>query len=160
MAGFMRYLGNDAEGAVARFEEVVALDSGFPLALTYLGLALCALRRYDEAIDVLKKAEEVNTIPSLSTGLLAYAYSLGGEKSAAEEIIAELEAVSATSYLSPVTRAAAYLGMQDTERVLQNLEAGVAFRDPSLVYVKTVLAFAGLWNLPRFQAITDQLGLS
>jgi len=56
MMGFIKYLDKDCKGAVASFERGHVLLSGDPKTLGADGYCLATLERYDEAIDVFKRA--------------------------------------------------------------------------------------------------------
>lgn len=76
-------------------EQAIALDSGDALAHAVLGLTLSFARRYDEGIDILTRAIQINPNLAEPHGYLAVVHGLSGDYEAC------VENVGRASRLSP-----------------------------------------------------------
>ena len=97
MSGWINAVYGDAELAVSRFEASMRLDPRSPMrpyTLTGLGMALFALRRFDEAIAVL--TEVAHVVPEYSTPQVFLAASLAhlGRLDEAREVLARISAAT------------------------------------------------------------------
>jgi len=152
-------------GVSRRFEEAISqhrlvsqLAPDYGLSYFGLGLASAGKGMYDDAIAHFTRAYPLKC-RSLLRGQLGYCYAMAGRR---EEALHEISALNerSPSYVSPVSFAAIYAGLNDPEQALHHLERALEARDTSLPVNLLNTEFDTLRNQPRFQAIRQRLGLA
>lgn len=123
------------------------------------GFVLIERGRYDHAIDVLRKAEEVTRGMPWSAEGIGLAHGLMGNRQAALEALAAARAKAAGAYLAWSAIARIHLGLAEDDAVLDCLERAVEERDALLPWLKFLPAFDRLHGHTRFQSILAALGL-
>jgi tetratricopeptide (TPR) repeat protein len=152
-------------GVSRRFDEAIlqhtlvsqlAPDYGLPYF--GLGLALSGKGMYEDAIAHFTNANQLKC-RSLLRGQLGYCYAMSGRR---EEALAEIAALTerSSSFVSPMSFAAIYCGLGDTEQALLHLERALEAHDTSLPVNLLNPEFDTLRNEPRFQSLRQRLGVS
>jgi tetratricopeptide (TPR) repeat protein len=118
-------------------------------------LAYAAKGMYDDAIAHFTNANPLKC-RSLLRGQLGYCYAKAGRR---DEALREIGALSEQSpnYVSPVSFAAIYAGLNDPEQALHHLERALEAHDTSLPVNLLNSEFDTLRNEPPFQAIRQRL---
>jgi tetratricopeptide (TPR) repeat protein len=151
-------------GVSRRFDEAISqhmlvsqLAPDYRLPHFGLGLAYSGKGMYDDAIAHFTNANPLKC-RSLLRGQLGYCYAKAGRR---DEALHEISALNEQSpnYISPVSFAAIYAGLNDPEQALRHLERALDARDTSLPVNLLNSEFDTLRNEPRFQAIRHRLGL-
>ena len=90
---------------------------------------------------------------------LGHAYALSGERDKANQILAELRAMSKHRYISPYLFAVVYLGLGDKDQTFAWLDK--AYRDRSfyLIWLKVEPLFDSLRDDPRFADLLRRVSL-
>ena len=83
---------------------------------------------------------------------LAQVYGQAGKQKQARETIARLSALSKDRYVQRAALAIALLGVNDTDGVLENLEASAALREIDFAFAMQASAQT-LWDHPRFRQL-------
>ena len=152
-------------GVSRRYDEAVSqhmlvsqLAPDYGLPYFGLGLAYAGKGMFDDAIAHFTNANPLKC-RSLLRGQLGYCYAMAGRR---EEALQEISALNERSpnYVSPVSFAAIYAGLNDPERALHHLERALEARDTSLPVNLLNPEFDTLRSEPRFQAIRQRLGLT
>jgi TolB-like protein/Tfp pilus assembly protein PilF len=150
---------------VKRFDEAermaqhaLELQPGYLLGLWTRGMALCALGRHDEAIEMLERL--VTTLPApLSLGLLGLAYARGGRLGDAARLLHELEDRSSRGEYVP-TRALLhiYVGLGDTAAIRRALAETLAEGTAPYAFRTTSSPFLeGYRNDPEIDKLLSKL---
>ena len=135
--------------AIARLEDVLSANPGFPLALLTLWEVLFAVGRFDEA---LKHLTDWLGDPGMAQALerahaergYAHAMRQGGDAMAA---------ASEDRYVSPVLVARFYAHAGDTDQSLRWLERATELKDTWLPYTAMDIDFQGVREDPRYQEL-------
>ena len=91
-AGYIQYFGRDYDGTIRVCQELLSRNPNFMVAHDVLALGYEAKGRYTDAIKEAKKAVELSGGQSdVYKGDLAHIYAVSGDRSAAQQIIVELE---------------------------------------------------------------------
>jgi len=138
----------------------VDMDRNFAQTYPWLGLVDEQLGNYPEAITAFQRA--IALFPGGSTeaeAQLAHAYAISGNKGEALRIVAHLQELAKTKYVSPYQIAAIYVGLGDKEQAFSWLENAYEDRSDWLVNVKVDQRFDGVRSDPRFAELVRRLGL-
>jgi TolB-like protein/Tfp pilus assembly protein PilF len=181
---FAVYMGKSDSG-LTMLRRAVVFDPLNYVSHMYLGLALRALRRYDEAIVALSDGLAIQPAADIRTALGITQYLQGnlqaarascegvaGEYDLGQQCLAitynrlgrHVDAETALSKLKelwgdggPTVYAEVHAQWGDTSKALEWLEAAVRRRTPGLEGLKTYPLLDPLRNEPRFQAIEREL---
>jgi tetratricopeptide (TPR) repeat protein/TolB-like protein len=152
-------------GVSRRYDEAISqhllvsqLAPDYGLPYFGLGLAYAGKGMFEDAIAHFTNANPLKC-RSLLRGQLGYCYAMAGRR---QEALQEISALNERSpnYVSPVSFAAIYAGLNDPEQVLQHLERALELRDTSLPVNLLNPEFDALRSDQRFQAIRQRLGLA
>jgi eukaryotic-like serine/threonine-protein kinase len=146
------------EDAIREAERALELDANFPIALGVIGLASSRLSRHERAVAAVQKAIEASSSTRYRADL-AYVYAKAGRPDEARSVLAELEKVSQTRYVSPYFQAGAYAALGDIERGFACLERAFAERSNGMTYLTTDPNLDDLRPDPRYAALVGRVGL-
>jgi adenylate cyclase len=126
----------------------------FNYAPSFLGLSLLEERKYQEAIQIFAHLP----VSAVTHGLLlSYGYSKSGDKTKAkEELDKTLEQKGIRSYF---WLAVAYIGLENYDLALTQLEKGYEMRDFAMNTIKVNPLVDPLRNEPRFKALLKKMNL-
>jgi adenylate cyclase len=146
--------------ALEQIEKAIEMDENFAQAYPWRGLILEQQGKYAEAIAAFQKA--INLFPggsSVAKAELAHAYAVSGDPEAAQKIIAELQELAKTKYVSSFQIAAIYAGLGEKDEVFAWLEKAFAERSDGLVNLNAEQRFDNLRSDPRFTDLARRVGL-
>ena len=128
------------------------------LADVFLGWALEAEGRFDDAISCFRSAAQTSSGTPVATTSLAHAYGRRGAVAEAEQLLRELEALAVSRFIPPVRVARAYVGLSRYQEAFRWLETARETRSlANNVYLRYDPAFRPLANDPRFQEALGSL---
>jgi eukaryotic-like serine/threonine-protein kinase len=157
--GYVHYFRHDLDRAVGQFEKVLALEPSFAFAHYALGDACTQTGQYERAFKQFEKAIELGGRSANHIGILGYAYGLAGNRDKARELLQELTARAAQTYVSAMFIALIHLGLSDLESLFQWLDRAFEDRDGSLVLITAAVEFDPVRGDPRFKALLGRMGL-
>ena len=144
--------------AIEEHRQTLELDRYFYKGFTSMGRAYLQKGQYDQAIAMLQKGWSLSgDIPSI-LGALGQAYALAGRHADARRMLAELTELSRRRHVPATCAAIINIGLGDTERALELLEAACENRDTPLVTLKVHPVYDCLRSEPRFQALLRKVG--
>jgi adenylate cyclase len=121
--------------AIENARSVLAIAPNHILGHLCLGLALEQKRQFAEAIVELQKAVDLSN-DQMWMAFVAHAKALAGDKAGARKILADLEALSRHTYVSPWLFAIVYPDLGEKERAFFWLEKCYQGREHDLVFSK------------------------
>ena len=124
----------------------------------YLGMALIANGKPDEAIPVLEKALGTHRNPAVM-GVLVRAYAHAGRRADALRLLEELKRRQQETYTPSAAFVNAYLGLGDNEQALAWLERAYQEQSNILQLIKVHPFFDPLRSDPRFVDLVHRVGL-
>jgi len=172
-----------------RIEKALELD---PMRLEYLmhlGCYYACMGKYNEAMGVVKKMEEIDPINYSWTGTVlinvygyqgkykeyldyiqkkfkkpsndGYLYAMSGEKAKAEQILRTLIERKKTGYVSSVSIARIYVGLGEYNKAFEWLNRAYEEGDPQLVIINnlTRVYYISVLSDPRWKELMEKLGL-
>jgi TolB-like protein len=145
----------DAEVECRRALEI---DSNFWRAIVGLGRCYEAQGLYASAIECYERAMILSDRVPTSIGALGRAYALVGGRAEAHALLADLDQLALSRYVSPYAKTLIYLGLHD-DRVFESLEQCYADRAGWLMFFATDPRFDVIRSDQRFQGLLGRLGL-
>ena len=152
-AGFVSYLGGDVPGAIAQFERALSLDPSFSAARYFLGPALMAAGRADDAVAMLEAAAAGMGHSPESMAALATVCAERGDRERAEALLAGLVAASAKRYVSPALISMVRASLGDLDAAVADMERAIDARAVEVMWLDVRPAFAPLRGDARFPAL-------
>jgi DNA-binding winged helix-turn-helix (wHTH) protein/tetratricopeptide (TPR) repeat protein len=135
----------------------VALHPDRHVGFGRLGLAYLQLGRAAEAERALRRAVELSSNGPVIRCSLARALAAAGKRREARAQLDDLEAIAATSFVSPAHRAFVFVALGDVDAALDRLEEAAAFHDGWLVLALGDPALDGLRDHPRLRALGERV---
>lgn len=158
--GWMFHHMGRLDEAIAQYRKVLQDNPDYVWALWQLGGAYMLESRYAEAVEALEKALAPSGRNPVILGTLAEVYGRAGQRSKAEEFLAELNHLARRRYVSPTIFVFAYRGMGDDARAFEFLEKSYQERSNSLVYFGVSPGYEEIRSTPRGQQMLHRLGLA
>ena len=146
--------------ALAQARGAFDLDPTFPLARHWLGFALVANGKYDEAISVTRQVSPDSPFGWMSVVVLAHAYAKQGKKAEAEQQILLLRDLAKTRYVRPYYLASIYATLGERDKAFAELEKSFAERDCYLGRIAVDPFMDPLRDDPRFKSLIKRMNLS
>lgn len=155
--GAVLYFAHDFAEMARVMEEAVAAEANSAPAHDWLGMAYVQLGRYDDAIEVYRRAVTLSdNTPEILAGL-GHAYGIAGRKGEAAKVLAELTGMSRRWYVPPVQIAYVHASLGQTREVFLMLDEAVRQRSWELVFVREEPWFDHLHSDPRFTRVVEQM---
>ncbi len=129
-----------------------------PDARTVLGFAWLSIGDNRRAIRVLKSdlEDQGRLPPQLSN--LAVAYYSSGHQTEAQELLAELEAISVTEFFSPALLSAVYFAAGDVDSGFDSLRHAVEARVREVIFLRVDHMLDGRRDDPRYLDLIRSVG--
>jgi serine/threonine-protein kinase len=124
-----------------------------------LGVAYSEQGVHDVALAELKRALDLSQNSPVVLGQLGAAFARAGRRSDADNVLKNLQTMSAREYVPSSATAMIYAALGDKPRALEALEKAYEEHDFAITQIAIVPWFAPLRGEPRFQAILRELKL-
>jgi adenylate cyclase len=144
--------------AFDQIQKTMEMDKNF--VGPWHGLILEQQRKYAQAIAAFE--EVIRLSPGSNSTVmaaLAHAYAVSGNREAAQKIIAELQELAKTKYISSFQIAPIYAGLGEKDQAFAWLEKAYEERSAELVTLTTEQRFDSLRSDPRFIDLARRVGL-
>ncbi len=135
----------------------VELDANSFLSYNSLGMSLCGLKKYDEAIEMLKTGVKVSGRHQYSLFELSWLYSLVGNIPEAQQIFDELVLRSSTEFISGLSLCVAAYSSGNYDKAVEFLELAFEQRAGLLPSIEGYPVFSFIKNDPRFSPILEKM---
>jgi TolB-like protein/DNA-binding winged helix-turn-helix (wHTH) protein/Flp pilus assembly protein TadD len=155
---FVYMHGREYDKAIKECEKVVELQPRFMPAHAWLADACVFSGRYEQAAVEFKKALELSSSANYFLTSLAMTYGLEGKKDDARKLLGELKLRATQTYVSPFGLADVYIGLDDREQALAELDQALQEHSADLVFLASAPEFDSLHNDPRFKAMIARIG--
>jgi TolB-like protein len=157
--GLPFYWARQYDQAIEQFKKTIGMDQAFALAHVLLGQAYVQKGMDGEAIAELQTARQLDNTPQVEA-MLGYACAVSGRNSEAEQILRELEELSARRYVSPYFRALIYAGLGEKAQAFSWLNKAYEERNEWLVWLKVDPKLDSLRADPRFADLLHRVGFA
>jgi len=157
--GLLAYMRRDDLAALDIYERVLELDPHFEGALIGKALALDMLGERTAARQLFEALLELSPEAPHVLGFYTHSVASDGRTDEARALLARLEALRTTRYVSGACMAVALVGLGRLDDAIAALADGVDRRSAWLVYLLTEPRLDPLRGDPRFDAILERIGL-
>jgi tetratricopeptide (TPR) repeat protein len=157
--GLVKMLAREFSAAIEQFRRVLDLDGTYALAHAWLAQACTHAGQKHEAVAA---SERLAALVPNSRSLIAitgYCQARCGLATAAEQILAQLDAKSSERYVSPLHTAVVRIGLGDSDGAINDLRESVRERSFNLFWPKTNALFDPIRDDPRFGELLKSAGL-
>jgi eukaryotic-like serine/threonine-protein kinase len=144
--------------AVDQAKAALELDSTFPRARFWVGMAQEQLGKPDAAIGELKATIAKAGPTSIYIGALGHIYATYGHRREALQILNELQSRSKSQYVSPLDIATVQLGLGDKDAAFALLERAVDTHAGGLVFLAVDPRYDPVRQDPRFLRVLRRIG--
>ncbi len=151
------YLTREYDQAAEQALKTLEMEPAFTPAQYALGLAYEQLNRYEEAIFAFETARRGSGNNPASLAALGHAYARVGKKHEAQQVLRELQEMTARRYVAPYWPAVICAGLGEVEAALDHLEKSYTERDVWLVWSRVEPRFENLRAIPRFQDLSRRM---
>ena len=145
--------------AIQELRKVLAKEPDYLWALWRIGSSYTSKSMFQEGIDALEKAAKLSGRSPSILGTLAETYGLAGRKELARSLLREIEARSREQYVPAIAFAHAYIGLDDSERVLEWLEKAYQQREQGVAWLALWPDHGPYRSDPRFHELIRRTGL-
>ncbi len=145
--------------ALAQGRSTYDLDPTFPFAPHWLGFALIANGKYDEAISVARRVAPDSPFGWLSAVVIGQAYAKEGKRAEAEQQISMLRELANTRYVRPYYIASIYAALDDKDKAFAELEKSFVERDCYIGRITVDPFMDPLRDDPRFKDLLKRMNL-
>jgi tetratricopeptide (TPR) repeat protein len=156
--GWAFYLGRKFPEAAQAWQKTLELDRGFVLAQMELAQALERLGRFDDAIEAVKKALQVEA-SSMNLIELACAYAAAGRQPEARKVLEQVKELGSRQFVEPAALAYAYAELHDATETFRWLDRGYDERSTGLIMLKVEAKFDPVRSDKRFGALLQRMKL-
>jgi serine/threonine protein kinase/tetratricopeptide (TPR) repeat protein len=158
--GAMLTLAHRYDEAIVQLRATIDLDPTYFYAYDWLGRAYEQTGRMPEAVTAYQKAVELEPVNAENSSNLGHAYAVSGKATEARQIINDLKATSARTYLAPYNIALIYAGLGDKDQAFAWLERAYDDRSSLLVlYMGNDARWDLLHSDPRYVDLAKRIGL-
>jgi len=157
--GWINYLGRRFDPAIEQLRRTLTIDPDFVPARLWLGQALEAAGRPQEAIEHYLRVRQLAGLAPTGLGELARGYAVSGRTGEARETLTELLGTARVRYIEADIVARAYEGLGELDAAIEWLQRGVEERAVKMVLIGVDPQFDRLRSDPRFQNLLQQLNL-
>ena len=153
--GYILYVQRDFDKAEGSCRKALETEPDFPTAQYHLGLIYIQKGRYDEAIELLRKAGRVKGIRYEALEAIGYALAVSGRKSEALDIVTEMEKAAVADKDVYFNIAVIHTGLGDRDRAFEyigKMGGDLGLRvimlrfDPRLEKLRADGEYAQLWR--------------
>lgn len=146
--------------ALAQGRSTYDLDPTFPFAPHWLGFALIANGKYDEAITLSQRTSPDSPFAWMAAVVSGQAYAKQGKRAEAAQQISRLRELGKTRYVRPYYLASIYTALGDKDAAFRELERSFAERDCYLGRISVDPFLDPLRDDPRFKDLMRRMNLA
>ncbi len=157
--GFLFYLQQNYDRAIAQFRKVLEMNPNYYLAYAMMGPSYTQTCRFDEALEAYSKARAADADSKFVASLEATTLAVAGRRQEALAMLAQINNRAAAEYISPVSIAYIYTALGDRDTAFDYLDRAIQDRDPNILGLKSNPVFDGLRNEERYRALLRKMQL-
>jgi len=141
-------------------QKSLLVDPTYADALMNIARSYEQLKKYDQADAILQKVLAGAPNDPAVLAMAGHEYAVSGRSADARKIVARLQQIARTRYVSPLYTALVYIGLGDKNAAFRSLDQAYDEGSDYLVYLGSDPWADPLRGDPRFQAFLKKLGIS
>ena len=153
------YNARQYDAAIAQAHRTIEQYPTYPLAYIWLGSAYREKKMYKEALEQFSHGLQLSGNQPAIAALHGHALALSGDAAGARKILADLQHLAQSRYVSALYFAGVYTGLGDNKRALDWLEKAYREHNDRLVYLNVDPVADPLRSEPRFHDLMTRLHL-
>jgi serine/threonine-protein kinase len=158
-AGLVLYFGRLYEQAEAEVRKAVATDPLYPGHYLCAALVQIQLGQIDQAWRSLEEAEDLGSDPMEVKLRRAYIHARQGQRQEVGRILTEAFNAAKQTYVSQLSLALVYAGLNERDQAIACLENAFADRDASLIFMRVHPFLDSVRGDIRFVGLLQKIGL-
>ena len=158
-AGNIHLFTGNPDMAIVEYRRTLESEPNFGLANHYLGRAYLAKKQYENAIEQLRKSNELLGQIPLSMGDLGYGLAVAGKRAEAEAMLSDLMGRRTRGYYPAFPIAQILLGLGRTDAALEWLERAADERHMGFYLPSVDTIYDRVRSHPRFIAVMKRANL-
>jgi serine/threonine-protein kinase len=160
VVGMIDYWSRRFDQAIPGLSSVLDIDPNFPIAHIYLGLALHACGRTEEAFEHCRKAIAATDNGPMGVSVLGHFYGVAGETANGRAVLDDLKQLSGTRYVSAHWAALVHIGLGDLDAAFEALQRGIDVHASELAWIGIDPIYDGLRADPRYLGLLRRMGFA
>lgn len=154
------YMAREFPAAISEAQRTLAMEKHFHWGYFFSGLALDAVGDHDDAVKHLRTSLELSGQSTVMLAALGHAYGTAHKPDDAIKVLAQLNLLSQTRYISSYEIALIHLALGEHDRALDLLDVAVEERSGWLPYLLNDVRLDPVRSTARFASLTARVGLS
>lgn len=158
--GWILFHAHRYDDSIRELRSVIAVHPDDAGGYLFLGFALIAGGKSEEAIPILHRASSLSHGSPAALGVLVRAYAHAGRRAQGLNVLAQLKRRRQRGYIPAAAFVNAYLGLDDREQAFLWLERAYKEQSNILQFAKVHPFFDPLRDDPRFKDLLRRIGLA
>jgi serine/threonine-protein kinase len=159
-AAELLHFAGQLDESIEQFHKVIELDAYKPMPRLEMGRAYETRREFSLAIAELTKARELSGDSAESLASLAHCYAVSGQANESRALLAKLNELRRTKYVSSYDLALLRVGLSEIDEAITWLNHGYEIHDGWMIYITVDPRWQPLHQDPRFRDVVNRVGLS
>src|SRR6266478_6563919 len=147
------------DAAITQASRAIEQYSTYWLAYIWLGSAYREKKMYSQALEQFSAGRKLSGDHPVMIALYGHALALSGDTAGARKVLADLQRLAQSRYVSSLYFAAIYTGLGDNHAAFDWLDRAYKERNDRLVYLGTDAMADPLRSDPRFAQLMAKIGL-
>lgn len=156
LTAWTAYQAHDYEFALAKGREIIELDPNFPQGYLQVGNVLHQMGRFEESLEMCRKAARMMNNSPLPLYNLCFALVACGQLDEAREIVRKLEETARDNYVGTYFLAMSNLAIGETERTFYYLQKAIDEKNHWLLWLGTEPKLDSIRADERFNKLYEQ----
>lgn len=157
--GFVHIARREYDLAIDHYLKCLEIEPDYYHFHTLLGRAFERKGDLSQALKCFERGREFSGDLPYVRGLLAHCYALMGRRHEAESLLNSLLKLSKLRYVSPMTMALVYIGLNRIDEAVACVEKAYEVKEGPLVFLNVYPTYDPIRSHPRCQEIIRKMGL-
>ncbi|MCI0423283.1 MAG: tetratricopeptide repeat protein, partial [Acidobacteria bacterium] len=158
--GFVRIARREYDLAIDHYHKCLEIEPDYYHFHTLLGRAFALKGDLDHALKCFERGLELSGDLPYVRGILAHCYALMGRRREAESLLNELLKLSKRRYVSSMTLALIYIGLNRMDEAVRCIERAYQVMEGPLVLLNVYPTYDPIRSHPRCQEMIRSMGLA
>jgi serine/threonine protein kinase/Tfp pilus assembly protein PilF len=156
LTAWTAYQAHDYEFSLAKAREIIELDPNFPQGYLQVGNVLQQMGKFEEALEMCRKAVRMMSSAPLPLYNLCFALVACGQLDEAREIVENLETTARDRYVGTYFLAMSNLAIGETDRTFYYLQKAIDEKNHWLLWLGTEPKLDSIRSDARFEKLYEQ----